>query len=101
MNTLRTPLFLMANLGAEVSRFFNAIGKHDKESALLASERARKMVLQIEGFPQMESRKEEVEKIMMILDDCMKEEKNLKVSPHDLQNYFLPFATRFLKQAHQ
>lgn len=85
----------MANLGAEVSRFFGALQKDDRQKAIAAKDRALKMIVEIEQFPEMKARKNEVEKINLILKDSL-EDKKLAISAKDLERYFMPFSLRLL-----
>jgi hypothetical protein len=98
MNNTRTSLFLMANLGSEVSRFLNSVEKKDKDLMEKSKLRAEKIIDEIENKSDMFSRKKEIEKIRLVISDFVKEKRELSISIEDFKNYFNPFYLRFAKE---
>ncbi|MES2060033.1 MAG: hypothetical protein V4438_03320 [Patescibacteria group bacterium] len=97
MNNARTPLFLMANLGAEVSRVYSLFERNDRVNAISASERAYKIISEIMLFPEMIPRAEEIEKVADILDSKV-HHGTINVSAADINDYFNVFALRAIGQ---
>ena len=60
MNTARTSLFLMANLGAEVSRIISAQEQKDADTASTALARAENILDEITRLPDMQPRAQEL-----------------------------------------
>ena len=97
MIVARTPLFLMANLGSEVSRMFSASERGERLMAEKSEERALRILLQIKSFPEMKQRRAELDILESAISDCLKEDRDFKIHSADLENYFLPFAMRIMK----
>lgn len=97
MNTARTPLFYMANLGSEFTRAISAYEKQDSASLNASVKRAEKIIQTIENFPELKGRVGELEILNNILKD-LKQEK-LELNTDHLKNYFLPFAIRLTSNA--
>lgn len=88
MNTARTPLFLMANLGAEVSRLLSSKEKGDTTLIKHSLERAERILVEIQTLPEMRSRAIELAALHeAIATDGL-------ASPQALKAYFEPFALR-------
>lgn len=100
MNNTRTPLFLMANLGSEVSRILSCNAKGQQVEARQAYERAKDIVTQIKAFPEMENRLMEINILSQVLEELPKKsDLNFAVSSKNLRAYFQPFALRLLNGA--
>lgn len=95
MNTERTPLFLMANLGAEVSRIISAKERGEDDLAKSALLRAEKMLSEIRTFPEMAPREIEISPLEQTIRSIIEPNPGIAVSPYHLKNYFLPFVSRF------
>ena len=95
MNTVRTSLFLMANLGAEVSRIISAQERHDIGTASIALARAKNILGEITLLPDMKSRKEELSALSEAL-HSLAENGSHAISPAHLKSYFMPFALRLM-----
>lgn len=95
MNSERTPLFLMANLGAEVSRVFSLSDKGDKENALRASGRAKAIITDLYKYEEMLPRKQELEKIIDIIDSKFSD-IGINVQNSDVLDYFNHFALKLM-----
>jgi hypothetical protein len=93
----RTPLFLMANLGSEVSRIFNAKEKSDNVMLENALKKAKEIISHIMQFPEMKSRIIELESISLVISDISSEDPQMHISPEHLKSYFLPFAMRLMQ----
>ena len=96
MNKNRTSLFLMANLGAEVSRLFSAREKKDYARLKGSFERAQKIINEIMDIPDMKKREEEVKILNEIINDLANETKQVTVQKKTLLAYFTPFAMRLM-----
>ena len=94
MNTNRTPLFYMANLGSEVSRALLEYEREDFEKMRNSIVRAKDIIKKIEEFTEMKNRTAELEIIESIIEDL--NQKKLEVNKEHLINYFTPFATRLM-----
>ncbi len=92
----RTSLFLMANLGAEVSRILSAKKNNDFILVKSALERASTILTQLYAVDDMQKRKEEIIILDEVIRDTAQEHSILHVSPAHLQSYFIPFATRLM-----
>jgi len=94
MNTARTPLFYMANLGSEISR---ALLEHQKEDFVNMHNsilRAKNIMNKIKEFPEMKGRIGELEILESIIEDL--DQKKLEIDKDQLLDYFFPFATRLI-----
>lgn len=98
MNNTHTSLFLMANLGSEMTRLFSAKEKNDIEKLRGATLRAQGIISQIEIFPEMKDRMGEIDKIKYIVEDCNKSLSVLNIRKKDIESYFLPFVLNLMKQ---
>ncbi len=94
MNTDRTPLFYMANLGSEVSRALSEYQKSDFKNMRNSIFRAKGIIKKIEKFPEMKGRTGELEILESIIDDL--DAQKLMVDKDQLLNYFTPFVTRLM-----
>lgn len=89
MTNERTSLFLMANLGAEVSRLLSAREAKDEERTTTALARAGAILGELRELPDMKDRAEE----LAILEKTLTEQT---VTPRYLKSYFTPFALRLM-----
>ena len=89
MNTARTSLFLMANLGSEVSRIISAQQKNDHALLIAARERAQNMVSEIKRLPDMKARISEVNALSEAIVHLGE-----TIQPEHLRSYFIPFIER-------
>lgn len=96
MNKERTSLFLMANLGAEVSRIISAREQNDIDAMGAALERAEKILEQIKDMPEMKSREKELDMLEVALRSCTETNKQQSISTIHIKSYFTPFALRML-----
>ncbi|KKS23262.1 MAG: hypothetical protein UU82_C0035G0004 [Candidatus Nomurabacteria bacterium GW2011_GWC2_41_8] len=94
MNTSRTPLFYMANLGSEVSRALLEYQKEDFKKMHNSIIRAKDIIVKIEEFPEMKGRTGELEILKSIIEDL--NQKKFELNKDQLLNYFSPFATRLM-----
>ena len=94
MNTTRTPLFYMANLGGEVSRALLEYEKKDYVKMQNSITRAKGIIKKIEEFPEMKGRTGELEILESIIDDL--NIKKFEINKDQLINYFTPFAMRLI-----
>lgn len=94
MNPNRTSSFLMANIGAEVSRIISAKKKNDFGLVGQALERAVAIILQLKSKPEMKERIYEINILEKVIRDTSLPKSSLSVSNKNLQSYFIPFAIR-------
>ena len=92
MNTTRTPLFYMANLGSEFSRILSEYQRGDFEKIQDSIIRAENIMGKIEEFPEMKGRTGELEILRSIIKDLS--ERKLEINKEQLMDYFTPFAIR-------
>jgi len=94
MNTDRTPLFYMANLGSEVTRALSEFEKKDFEKMKNSIIRAEDIMAKIESFPEMKGRTGELEILKSIIRDL--NQNKFEINQKHLIEYFTPFATRLM-----
>ena len=94
MNTTRTPLFYMANLGSEISRALLEYQGEDFEKMRNSIIRAKNIMVKIEEFPEMKGRTGELEILKSIIEDL--NHKKFELNKDQLINYFSPFAIRLM-----
>ena len=94
MNTDRTPLFYMANLGSEVSRALLEYENKDFERMKSSIVRARDIMRKIEEFPEMKGRTGELEILKSIMESL--NDKSFEQDKNQLLDYFSPFAARLV-----
>jgi len=94
VNTERTPLFYMANLGSEVSRAVREFQKEEYERMHSSIIRAKNIIQTIEQFPEMRGRTGELVILKSIIEDLDK--KKLEIDKKQLLDYFSPFAIRLM-----
>lgn len=94
MNTKRTPLFYMANLGSEVSRALLEYEQKDFQKMGNSILRAKGIIAKIEEFPEMKGRTTELEILKSIIEDLNR--KKFELNKDQLLNYFSPFAFRLM-----
>lgn len=94
MNTERTVLFYMANLGSEVSRALLEYQKEDFINMHSAVLRAKDIMEKITEFPEMKGRTGEIEILKSIMEDL--DRKKFEIKKEQLLDYFSPFATRLM-----
>jgi len=94
MNTNRTPLFYMANLGSEISRALLEYEKKDFQKMRNSIIRAKDIIIKIEEFPEMRGRTGELEILKSIMEDL--NQKKFELNKEQLLDYFSPFAVRLM-----
>jgi hypothetical protein len=98
MNTERTSLFLMANLGAEVSRLLSAKEKNDTAETNESLARALKIIEKINAMSDMQTRLGEISLLRQVIVDIVEPKPILQASRKELTSYFEPFALRLLRE---
>lgn len=98
MNTERTALFLMANLGAEVSRIFSLQEKNEEALAKEALARAQNIITEIKALPDMETRLQEINALSRVIKNILEPAPVLHISPKHITSYFVPFSLRIMAQ---
>jgi hypothetical protein len=94
MNTERTPLFYMANLGSEVSRALLEYEKLDFEKMKNSINRSKDIIKKIEEFEEMKGRTGELEILKSIIESL--NDKKFELDKNQLLDYFSPFAIRLM-----
>lgn len=94
MNTARTPLFYMANLGSEISRALLEYENKDFEKMKSSISRAEKIIAEIEKFPEMKGRTGELEILKSIIEDL--NQRKFELNKTQFLSYFSPFAARLM-----
>lgn len=95
MNIQRTPVFYMANLGAEVSRIISSRERGDTEGARNALMRSFSIIEKVLSFEEMKPRIPEINILKNVLESMAK--TNLSSSENEnLKSYFDPFASRLI-----
>lgn len=94
MNTNRTALFYMANLGSEISRALLEYKKGDFEKMRNSITRAKDIIIKIEEFSEMKGRTGELEILKSIIEDL--NQKKFELDKDQLLDYFSPFAMRLM-----
>ena len=94
MNTTRTPLFYMANLGSEISRALLEYDKEDFKKMQSSTLRAEDIIKKIKEFPEMKGRAGELEILESIVKDL--NQKKFELDKDQLLGYFYPFAVRLM-----
>ena len=93
----RTSKFLMANLGAEMERFFYWKEKNDPQMLAAAYDRARKIIEQIAKCPDMATRAQEIKILDDVINDLASKTPKLNILPSYIHSYFAPFVNNAVK----
>lgn len=98
---VRTPMFLMANLGSDVSQIFMHLEKGEGLLATSAAGRARNIIVELLAHPDLKGRTGEIEVLQTIINDALAPRRFLDVNRDELEEYFMPFALRVLNDSHK
>ena len=99
MNTERSALFLMANLGSEVARFLSALEGGDRILAEGALGRAKEILSKLSALDEMKPRQPELAILEDVITDFASQPRRYAVRSEEIRNYFAPFALRMVEQA--
>lgn len=99
MSSERTDIFLMANLGSEVSRLLSARERGDTAEMEHSLERAETIFAALETSGISKGGHVEVKILKEVIKDVCSKEPSLSVNPQALRDYFHPFTKQMLKQA--
>ena len=94
--TERTTVFLMANLGSEMTRCLDLEKRRQREEAEKSAKRAFRIMDQLEVRPDIGTGKQEAAILRNILQDALSQAPKYRVSEQELATYFLPFARKVL-----
>lgn len=94
MNTARTPLFYMANLGSEISRALSEYQKEEYGEMQNSIKRIKEIIAKIEEFKEMQGRTGELEILKSIIEDL--NNKKFELNKTQLLDYFSPFTKRLM-----
>lgn len=95
----RTPAFLMANLGSDISQLFSHFEKKESHLVESAATRARKIITELLAHEELKGRTREVEILRDIIDDALSGKRLLDVSKDEIESYFMPFSLRIIRQS--
>lgn len=95
MNTEHNSLFLMANLGSEVSKIFSAQEKNNISMFNMASEKAQSIIQELKSLPDTKNN-EEMNILSEVIKDIGSSSPKFIISRDHLESYFLPFAMKFM-----
>ena len=93
----RTPQFLMANLGSEISRLLDWKEKGEKALAKKSLTHSLRILDQIGRFPEMQRRAGELLQLRAVIEDIVSDVHKYSVTRDDIQDYFFPFALRTMR----
>ena len=93
----RSLLFLMANLGSEVSRLLSWKAKGNSLQIEKCKARSEKIINDIRQLHDIKERLGEVDILSMVISDIASISPTLRVTPKELNDYFSPFALRMMK----
>ena len=96
MNTQRTSLFLMANLGAEVSRIILLAERGEDALAKEALSRAHTIITEIKALPDMKTRLQEIDALSKVIESILEPRPAVHIPTEHITSYFLPFSLRLL-----
>lgn len=94
MNTVRTPLFYMANLGSEISRALLEYEQKDFQKMRNSILRAEDIIVKIKEFSEMKGRTGELEILKSVIEDL--NNKKFELNKDQLLDYFSLFAARLI-----
>ncbi|HCB35026.1 MAG: hypothetical protein A2W52_02355 [Candidatus Taylorbacteria bacterium RIFCSPHIGHO2_02_49_25] len=94
----RTTAFLMANLGSDISQLFSHIENGEARMVTSAAQRAGKIIAELLAHEELEGRTKEIEILRDIIDDALSGKRLFDVNKNDMEDYFMPFSIRVLRQ---
>ena len=95
MKTERNSLFLMANLGSEVSKIFSAKADSDLEMLEMSTTKAKSIISELRQLPDIKNNAE-IDILADVINDLGKTNPKYQISPENLKSYFTPFALRLM-----
>lgn len=95
MNTERTSLFYMANLGSEVERIFSLKKRGMEEESKEAYARALNIIEKLISHRELSGRTGEIKLLKNYLGESIKNLQD-QVIQEEWRNYFMPYVTRLL-----
>ena len=93
----RDSLFLMANLGSEVTKIISAKNRNDQILLTEYSAHADKILKEILSLPDMKEREIEIKTLAEVITDISKAKSSLEISSVNIISYFTPFVMRLIK----
>ncbi len=94
--TQKTPLFLMANLGSEVSKIISAKEKNNAVMLDLATQKTTSIISELKEKSGINHNKE-IDILSDVINDLTQEKSKYQISAKNLKSYFLPFAIRLMQ----
>jgi len=92
----RSSLFLVANLGSEVTRYIQAVKKGNDVYSRESLRRIEKIILEIVSLADMKSRKKEIENLRLFVQNISAGIIKCDEAEIESQAYFFPMANRFM-----
>jgi len=93
----RNSLFLMANLGSEVTKIISAKNRNDQILLTEYSAHADKILKEILSLPDMKEREIEIKTLAEVITDISKAKSSLDISSVNIISYFTPFVMRLTR----
>jgi len=97
MNSPHTVVFLMANLGSEVSQLFSYAERQKWDLARSANARAERIIGELLAREDLGGGKAEVEILRTVIEDLLSEHRRFSVAKSEIDDYFMPFSLRVLQ----
>ena len=91
-------MFLMANLGSDISQVFMHLERKEELQAASVAGRVRRTIAELMVHSDLTGRTGEIEILRTVIDDALSEKRHLDVSRKELEDYFMPFSIRVLRQ---
>jgi hypothetical protein len=92
----RNSLFLMANLGSEVSKIISAKQRNDQTLLSTYLNQAHKILKDLLAMPDMKPREVEIKTLEKVIEDMSQPKPTMKISTQSITSYFTPFAIRLM-----
>ncbi len=92
----RTPIFLLANLGAEVKRLTDALHTGDRELVSGALTRSSNIFNSLNKMPLRPAERKEIGILREVIEDLSETRRRFSVTPESLESYFYPFVRKVL-----
>jgi len=94
----RSSLFLVANLGSEIARYFQILKKNGRSHREQSLERIKKLLLDIDSCDDMKIRRKEFDALLPFIKDASLGTIDCNVAERECQTYFYPIALRFMER---
>ena len=96
MITNRNSLFLISNLGSEVTKIFSAKKSGNVKMLEVARDKAKSIIRQLKDLPDTKNNLE-IDILSDVIEDITSKEQKYDINPEHLESYFYPFAVRLMQ----